>query len=262
MNRNLRLWMIKQLPDTLKKEIKDYQYIHGICPGGIFDVTQDTLMFNVNADTYIDPDISRLRQHDRDILILSDAAGDHNYEAVQRMWNVEQSFMILYSIAPVLPYYILMCIIIAGVLSMMWIVEAAIGSTLIVSIIFWLIFLKFAEKWLTLPALIDIEFDNNGKYDFFTDTGRTTLRKTFGICKYFKMVFSDAIYPVLSSKLIAIGMFVGYVIIVMNTGGFNNHGFHVIEWCLSWTFTIIKIIYIVLFKMLPIQISMLWHMFF
>lgn len=247
MNKRYLRWYKRQIPKKIKHEMLAFQAKNHYYP--------DASIFNGGyLTTYNVPaDIHAMRQHDRDLMIMSDAVGDHNYSAITRMWSAENMFMIFYFMSPklflgVLSFLAYWC----GGVFVAWAFELIVGSKVVILFMLWIWGFIATKKWITLFEIVELEFDCT-RFDFATKTGRLEWRKEFGQKVYDKIMGSIRLHLTLFNKWVGVAIVVLGIIYLSETD-IHPDRFRVIDWACGWFFALLHISWILLFKLIPLYI--------
>jgi hypothetical protein len=252
MNKRYARWYKRQIPQLVRDEMIKYQRDNDYQP-------DESILNGTYVTSYeLTPDITEMRRHDRDLMIMSDAVGDHNYSAITRMWNAENTFMLFYWISPALFMGLLnfLCFGVGGV-AIVWIFEGILGSKPIILFMLWLWGYMASGKWIILLDIVENEFDYNGKYSFASKSGRAEWRKNFGTRIYNRIIGAVRLHYTVFNKWVGVAVVVLSIIYLSETDVHPDR-FLVINWLLGWFFALLHIVWLVLFKLIPIYILQFW----
>jgi hypothetical protein len=252
MNKRYARWYKRQIPQPVRDEMIRYQRDNDYQP-------EQSILDGSYVESYdMAPNITEMRRHDRDLMIMSDAVGDHNYAAIQRMWNAETNFMIFYLISPTLFLGLLnfLCFWVGGV-AVVWMFEGILGSKPVIIFILWMWGYLASGKWIALLDIVECEFDYSGKYAIALKSGRDDWKKNFGTKIYNRIIGAVRLHLTIFNKWIGIAIVVLSVIYLSETDVHPDR-FLVINWLLGWFFALLHIIWLVLFKLIPIYILWGW----
>lgn len=256
MNKRYARWYKRQIPQPVQQDMIDYQRKNGYYP-------EQSILNGTYVDTYVyAPDITTMRRHDRDLMILSDAAGDHNYSAISRMWSAETTFMLFYIFSPE-GFIVLLRFLCywGGVMFSLWAFELLFGSKPVIVFCLWLWGYIASRKWITLSDIVENEYNYNGKYDFALKVGRNNWKRDFGMRIYNRIIGAARLHLTIFNKWIGVIITLLSVMYLSETD-IHPDRFRVFDWLFGWFFALVHITWLVLFKLIPIYIIMGWEWLF